>query len=397
MSKSAASIAVILALLTGLILGQLGSLSTQPGVFRSDQPSVEPQLLATARSFYDDMNLLLETGNRAFESTLAPGFAEHLPGGQADRTLPEMVDRLLATRAIWPNMHVTIVSLDQNDSMTVADLRIDPGVPRPIPGLPLTALEPMAVTEYLRIDRSGITDRWSANLNLPAATTVLQTELSWAPPSMTMPAIARIELEPGRTVEVPLDGPAIFQVESGTVQLSQSSNDLIGNEYSGIEPLRSGDVRVLETTDDVRARNVANEPAELWVFTQNIGSAPRPIQIVSSDPPVIKLFGFVPLVTSDQPTTQQISIARITLPPGTEIAPYEIGVMDAIAIVDGELDVTVVHGPAVFCTDGASAHPFDGVATFGAGTGISAKNPATLSYRITGPDPATLLIMRIDA
>lgn len=397
MSRTTASTAVILALLTGLVLGQLGSLATQPGAFRSGAPSTAPRSMETARSFYDAMSHLLATGDRVLDASLAPGFTEHGPDGQTNRTLPEMIDGLVALRSTWPNLQLTVVSLDQHESMTVARLQIDPGKPRAIPGLPLPAVEPMVVTEHLRIDRSGITDRWSANLGLPMATTMLQTELSWKPPSLSMPAIMRIAIEPGRAAPVPLDGPAILRAETGTVQLSQASNDFSGNGHSSIDPMLPGEMRLLETSEVIEVRNIGDEPAELWVFTGNIGSVSQAPATVSSEPPVIKLFGFIPLTAANSSnTTQRISIARVTLPPGTDIATHRTGIMEAIAIVDGELDVTVSHGQAVFCTDGASAHLFDGTDTFSAGSGISAKGPTTLSYRVAGSRPVTLFVMRID-
>ena len=127
MSRTTASTAVILALLTGIVLGQLGSLATQPGAFRSGAPSTAPRPMEIARSFYDAVNHLLATGDRVLDASLAPGFTEHEPDGQTDRTLSEMIDGLVALRSTWPNLQLTVVSLDQHESMTVARLQIDPG------------------------------------------------------------------------------------------------------------------------------------------------------------------------------------------------------------------------------------------------------------------------------
>ena len=400
MTRTAASIAVVLALLTGLVLGQLGSLATQPAAFRSTTSSTAPGALATARAFYDNLNLLLETGDRAIESSIAPGFIEHVSDGQPDRSLPEMIDWLLATRATWPQMRVTIVSLDQHDSMIVARLEIDPGNPRSIPGVPLPAFEPRLVTEHLRIEGGGITDRWSAVLGLPVSTLALQTELSWNSPALTMPAVVRIALEPGHVMQVPLDGPAILRVESGTVQLSHASHDLDGNEHSAIEPIDAGGGTCAEYRRRIHGAQRLHRTGGSLGFHQQrrhdfsiAGDTRRPSPRTCESTDSFHCCDH-PLW---QVTLQQISITRVTLPPGATVVPHEAGVMEAVVVLDGELMVTVERGRALLSPEGATAHLFDDSVAIAAGAGISAKGSTSLGYQVAGSRPATLLVMRIDS
>lgn len=396
MSRATASTAVILALLTGLVLGQFGSLARQPAAFRSDASSVTT--LATVRTFYDNLNRLLETGDRAIESSIAPGFTEHVSDGQADRTLPEMIDWLLAIRATWPELRVTIVSLDQHDKVIAARLGIDPGEPQAIPGLPLPKAEPMQVTEHLRVDRSGIVDRWSADMRLPVATLALNTEFSSKSPTLTLPGIARVSIEPGRSARIPLAGPALVLVESGAVQLSQAGNDIDGIGRSVLEPIRAGEARALDATGVLIARNLSSSLAELWVFARDLST---PSQVLGSAPgesATAWMYGSIPTRASNLlGATQRISITSITLPPGTEITSREIGGVETIAVIDGEIEITVERGRAVLCTDGVTSVPFDDTATVASGTGVAAKGATILGYRATGSRPTRLLVMRIDS
>ena len=343
------------------------------------------------------MNRLLETGDRDIESTIAPGFTEHVPDGQADRTLLEMIEWLLVIRATWPELRISVVSLDQHDQMIVARLKVNPGKPQALPGLPLlAAVKPVLVTEYLQIDRTGVTDRWSARMDLPVASLVLQSAFSWVSPGLSLPAIVRMTLDPGRTIAIPIAGPAMLRVESGSVQLSRAGTDLDGLEHSSADPVRDGEVRVLDTTDGVIARNISGETAELWVFASNVQPdllVTEPLPLPSKD---ARISCFIPLRSSDLPgTTHQFSITRISLPPGTAIAPHTSGGMEAVAVVDGEIEVTVEGGRAVRCAGSDSALPFDELATIGSDAGVSSKGATSIGYRVTGMHPATVIVMRI--
>jgi hypothetical protein len=94
---------------------------------------------------------------------------------------------------------------------------------------------------------------------------------------------------------------------------------------------------------------------------------------------------------------QRLSILRVTLPPGATIAAPHSGIIEVVAVIDGDLEVTAVHGRALVCLDGSSAHPFDDTVTISAGEGVSANEAASLEYRVSGSQPVTILLMRIEA
>jgi quercetin dioxygenase-like cupin family protein len=401
MSRAAASTAAVLALLTGLVLGQIGSLATHTDVSRIDETNPSPRTLAVARSFYDGMNRLLASGDRSIETIVAPGFVEHTADGQGDRTLPEMIDWLLATRTTSPRMQMTVLDLEQRDRLIAVRLEVDPGTPVPIPGLPLTTPAPFQALEFLRVEGAAVTDRWNAGAELPVATLRLTFDFNWASTSLVTPAIQRLSLEPGDSIQLALGGPVILRVDSGRVRLDRSGIDLNGIRRPSQEPFGEDQVRIFDGADGLTLRNVSSDPAVLWALSAEGATAAEQAEThdATREPGYSRIVAFIPLQLSSDvlDAPQRISVTRITLPPGTTVAPHDPGVIEEIAVLDGAIDVTVGQGRALMCTDGATAQPFDGTETIAAGEGVSARGAAALGYRVAGPQPATLLIMRIDS
>jgi quercetin dioxygenase-like cupin family protein len=228
----------------------------------------------------------------------------------------------------------------------------------------------------------------------------MQSEFSWNTPSLVVPAIEHVSLDPGRSTQLPLGGGLIVGVESGSVQLDLAGTDLDGNRRPAHEPLDTGNIRILEGKGELTLRNFAGDAAEVWVFTSD-GSSPKnePSGDVTNEPAPGLAIAFMPLMLSSEllGSSQHVSVTRITLPPGTTVVTHAPGVIEAVAVLDGALDVTVSLGRALKCTAGSIAQPFDDSETIAAGEGVSAKGSASLGYRVVGPQSATLLIMRIES
>lgn len=398
MTRTTASTAAILALLTGLVLGQLSSFARPLASVESGSPSAPPQGLATARAFYDQVNQLLRTGNRSLEFPVATGFLDHPPANEPDRTLPKMIDTLLTLRATWPQLQIQVVSLEQHESAIVARLQIDPGSPRSLPGIPLPAVDPFPVTDYLRISTGGISDRWSTAPGMPVASFAIGTNAIPNDAALAIPAILRVALDPGQKAQIPLDGAALLRVESGTVQLDRESNDLDGTQHPSVDPLEAGEVRVLQQPGAFVVRNVSSDPAELWLFAGNVGQSSSPNRTPPVGFAIARIAGFIPVDgAATKGTTQRISVTRITIPPNTEIAPHETAAAESIVILDGTIAVTIQHGRALLASTDGSSQPVEDTATVSAGEGISACGATVIGYRATGPHPVTLLVMHVDS
>jgi quercetin dioxygenase-like cupin family protein len=399
-TRGATTTAIILALLTGIVLGQIGMLAGRPGVSRPAASNASPQALASARSFYVAIDRLLDSGDRSIESTVAPGFVDHPLSGQEDRTLQEMIDELLALRATLPHLRVTVLDLEQRDQLIAVRLEIDPGEPSPIPGLPLMSSPPRQVFEFLRVEGAGVTERWNAAGQLPVAAFSISTDDRWDNAASAVPAIERVVLDPGRSMHLPYAGKIILWTESGSVRLDRAGVDLEGNRRSTQDSLDAGQVRILEGGNPLALRNVSNERAELWVVSADIS---RKEQQASGDatvePSQPLTVAFIPLqISSDvRGTPRRLSVTLLTLPPGSTVTPHTPGIVEEIAVLSGVLEVTVDRGRALISTDGKTAHPFDGTVTLTDGSGVSANEMASLGYRVAGSQPAALLVMHIEA
>jgi hypothetical protein len=83
------------------------------------------------------------------------------------------------------------------------------------------------------------------------------------------------------------------------------------------------------------------------------------------------------------------------VPPGSDIVADATGYVSAIAVVAGEIDVTVQDGTAFHCRADGLAATLRGHESIPAGDGVATLPGATLSYRVTGSAPATLLVLTI--
>jgi hypothetical protein len=374
------------------VLGQIGFLAARPGDARPAESNPSPRALATARAFYEGLDRLLATGDRSIEATVAPGFVDHPSSGQEDRTLQEMIDELLALRATLPHLRVTVLDLEQRDHQIAVRLEVDPGAPSSVLGVALEAPPPHQLLEFLSVEGAGVTERWEASGQLPAVLFSMGIDVRWDGTGVVVPAIQHILLDPGRSMQLPHAGSVILRTEAGSVQLDREGVDLDEIRRPIQEPLDAGQVRVLDGNDPVMLRNVSSVPAELWALSAN-SSFPA-----SAAPAQPRFVAFIPLPLSSEVRSipRRLSVVRISLPPGATIPAPAPGVIQT-AVLDGALEVTVDNGRALVCRNGKTTHPFDDTVTITAGQGVSAKETASLSYRVVGPQPTTILIMQIDS
>ncbi len=392
MSKAATTTAAMLALLTGLVLGQIGTSIAHSGAFGVTAANSSPRALETATAFYEGLNRLVESGDRSIESTVAPGFVEHTLSGQEDRTLQQMIDVWLALGSTFPHLRLHVIDLQQRDRHITVRLEIDPGAPTSEYGVSLGAPSPHQVLEVLRVEGAGITERWEAIGQLPVVTFSMETEVRWNSGSVVVPAVQHVVLAPGRSTKLPYFENIILRAESGSVLLDRAGEGSDGTRRPVREPLEAGQVRVLDGNDAVTLRNVASVPAELWAFSAN---SSVPVSAAPGQPRFVALIP-LPLSSEMRAIPQRLTIVRISLPSGATIAAPASDIIETV-VLDGALHVSVDYGRALVLRDGRTPQPFDDSVTITAGQGMSAKGTASLSYRATGSLPTTILMMRIDS
>lgn len=89
----------------------------------------------------------------------------------------------------------------------------------------------------------------------------------------------------------------------------------------------------------------------------------------------------------------RMRIARVTQPPGTQILEHETSAGEAIAVIDGALEATVSQGYALKCCLNGLAATIHDREPILAGEGIATLRDTSISYRVSGPTPATLLVL----
>lgn len=401
MNKSTATIAAVLALLTGFVLGQLTSMVAPRSEPVSSVAPASAQDLATARAFYDAMNHYMASGDKKVESMLAYDFVDHTGSLPNDRNATQMLADWSATRAIVPHLQFEIIDVQAAGALVAVRLGVDPGAAYEIPALPVTAPVAGSVNEFLRIEHSVVAERWSDDDRLPGLSLDAHADFDHKGGALTGPAIERLSLAPGQSVALEGRDTAVLRVDSGQLQIEQTGVDARGEGHSSSEPLESGQLRIVDIDDALRLRNQSSEPVEFWAFSLYGLYPKQPKATADATPvatPVVEsaTLTYMPFqLPSSSPDRLRISVVQLSLPSGTVIAPHTPGAVEQIVVLDGALEANVQDGRALISSGDSQMQPFDGAETASAGQGFSASSIATLSYRVSSAQPATLLVMTI--
>ncbi len=225
MSKPTSTIAAFLALLTGLVLGQLGSLAV-PRIQSATLVSAVPaQELETVRSFYDEMNGFLATGDRGVESMLAGDFVDHTSSLSSGRNTEQLMADWSAIGAFVPHIQLEVVDLQAWGTLIAAHLKIRPGPASVISGIPVPAPSASSVIEFLRIQNGKVAERWSSDDRLPGMALTVHADFQRTGPSLSGPIIQRLSLPAGQEVALSGDDSVVLRVVSGELWLNQTAVD----------------------------------------------------------------------------------------------------------------------------------------------------------------------------
>lgn len=402
MGKSTATVVAVLALLTGFVLGQLESLAVPRLDPAPSNPAASARALAATRSFYDKVNEFLVSGDRAVESMLVPGFVDHTSSLPTPRNAEELMAGLTAARAALPHLQLKVADVQDQGMLVAVQIEIDPGKPSDIPAFPDVAYPPGRTVEFLRIEHSSVAERWSNDDRFPGVAVDMHTDFEHDGPSLSGPAIERLSLAAGQSVELDGRDTVVLQVISGQLQIGQTGVGQRGEAHPSSEPLDAGQLRILEVKDSLQLRNRSSGPVEFWAFSL-YGLYPAQSSPSNNATPVAapnvetSTLAYMPLqLPGSLPDRLRLSVAQVTLPAGAWVVPHTPGVVEQITVLDGALEASLQTGRALLCTGDNRSQPFDGVETAAAGQGFSANSAATLSYRVSSAQPAILLIMTID-
>ncbi len=402
MTRSTAIVATLLALLTGLALGQLSSLAVPRLQSASFVSTVSAQDLATARAFYDEMNRFLATGERGVESILALDFIDYTGSRPSGRNAEQFMTGWSAIDSLLPQLQFEVIGLQASGALIAVRLDVHSGIASGIPGVPLTVPAASSVVEFLRIQNGRVAERWSSDDRLPGMAMTLHADFDPTGRSLSEPVIQRLSLPAGQEVALSGDDAAVLRVISGELRLNRATVGPQGVAHPTSDPIASGQTRIVDVSGTVLLRNLSSTAAEFLAFSLYglfpVEAPPSETATALATPDIeATTLAYMPLrLTGSSLNRLRLSISEVTLPAGAQVAPHTPGVVVEIAVLDGTLEVSVQSGRALVSKGNGQTHPFDGVETASAGQGFSASSIATLSYRVASAQPATLLIMTIE-
>jgi hypothetical protein len=385
---------LMLFLLSALTLGEIGRLVTHPARSPSVVAFDPGPAEATVRAFYAGMNRYLDTGDDAFLQLLAPDFQE-FEGGASQGDPTALLARLDLMRQSPSPPRYTIESVRNLGSVIEVRLAgITPG-DLEIAGLTVALHPSPTAVEYLSLRRNSIVARWSQDDRIPLLDHTLHT--SYSPVvynvtvvGMTLAAVAlgvrQVTLDPGAELELP--GAAHYAVlaTEGTISTQSSA---------GSEQLAPDTTRLLSPPGRLRITNPGVSPSQFWLVTLEGKSAPAQDAIPTPGVTEKRLLWSLEQLLSSATSRLRLQVARVVLPPGSQVPAHRVGIAEGLLVLDGVLEATVAEHDALHCFPDESSTIVRDRVTVAAGEGLSALPDALIAYRVAGPNPVTLLVLTV--
>ncbi len=384
MPRALMVIALALSLLAGVVLGHLTAV-----VSSSVSPTASGSQSERVQAFYDGVNRYLATGDDAFLRLLAPGFQERSTVGDDDGAASTLLARLdtLRRSAIPPRFTVEEI----HELGSLVEVRVSTGIPATfdVAGLSVVTALPPSTIEFVQLQGDAIVAHWSQAGWIPEIGQTLDTQLPLDAAQRFAFDLGTVVLDPGAELELPRAIAAWLVVEAGLIAIDD-----------GVTRFRldSGESHEMTGPGLTRIRNPESGRAVIWLASLKEPNSASAYEQDSSDLP--SGVTITPLAWGSQFEPEavgraRIRLARATVPPGSQIVADGTGYVSAIAVIDGELEVTVQQGTALHCRADGLAATIRDHEKIPAGDGIATLPDASLSYRVSGSTPTTLLVLTI--
>lgn len=401
--KARNTLALVLALLTGLVLGQVLILPqrTLPTVTARTHTTQ-----VTAAAFYEAVNRYLESGDPGtVTQTLAANFRDH-SGAGGDTGTEGFVRYLSALRTAWPDLRLNADSVISQADMAAVEITMTGGttaIHTPLlDGMPLAR-----GNEQLRIVSGKIAERW-ASAALPPQLEVLSTIEADVRSGWSLEcAMEWLTLEPGTSKTLFEQSHSILIVVSGSIAMRVEQRDAPDPLLVSKEDVLGQSLIQRGSSIDLDGESVIQFPAEEHFRISNTGKEPATAIVVELQYRLPARTGLESGRGSIDPTisdTRQspaellpmtagtkipwvLSLARVAAAPSDELPVHAVSGLELALVTSGSLDVEGFAGTAFsFGPDGRT--PLAGSRTLTPGTGIAASDEVVLSYRAGAESPA---------
>jgi hypothetical protein len=388
MSRNTIAVALSLALLTGIVVGQLtagGSPTTVPG------PGSSARRLELVRSFYEGMNAYLATGDEGFLHLLRSDFREGGSGSGEPGSITTLLDRLDAMRASSGVPHFTVHEM--NDLGTVVQVRVSTTAPSTLDAAGFAIVSPMPDLgiDFLQVQGNAIASRWSNDVLFPRVDTATASRFDSQVGGIWRVEISHVSLQPGAQLPLESDLGTWMIVERGTISISTEA---------GIERLPAGEARPVLSVGQRLAMNYETSIASFWfarvyrsltadAYTENVGQPEHhgaTIQMLTTT-----------VVGGLGPAATQLlgSFALARLSPGTQLEAVEDVQMQHLVVVHGTIDAAIRGGTFMHFDGSGRVITVRDDVSIGTGAALASIEGGPATFRIVGNESATVLLFTI--
>ena len=417
MRRAIIPIALVLALVTGLVLSELRLVALAPlGTDGASAHAIANS--ATVRRFYDAVNHTIVTGNTALlDDVLAADFVEHpaRPGLTGDRS--GLVRYLQALHRTEPEILLTGHDLVAEGDRVSAVVRIEGAIGMPAVGLPAVTGRAWGTVDVFRLRAGRIAEHWGDDLGLGMVEPLLAVDVPVEPPATKWVEVARLTYPSGGSERYWASGPTILIVESGSLNVE---HDPISNAAATVIPvsgtrwslspggkvrLSTGDALVLDRLSQYEPSNDEMTPTVVLVvrsgspsnlaYTSSADATPLPAPPAppAPGPTDVTLAGSRPASFPDGHAG--VAIGRISLAPGAVLARHQVEYAEYVVVESGSLALTMEDGKGWVRPQLGAASRVAASARMETGAGLAFDASSTVAFAPAGNAPLVVLVISI--
>jgi hypothetical protein len=326
-----------------------------------------------------------------------------------------LIETLAALRATFPGLQFVVDDVRADGGQVAARIRLTrtTGI---FLGMPLGVTEvPWGPIDLFRVEHGKIAEHWGVPANAPHLAPVnlapvdldggLRRGIRLERRTYDEDASWREEIAPGTVfmlgqtgrLTVAIDDPAATPARliHAAAPGARPGTEVIGNGVNAI--LTSDDLVMLPSGTRYTTANDGAEPAEVVVLTLTVPTIPNgaPMQ-VSAAPPGIAWEVLAIAPAAKLPENAVVQIGRMTLGDGAGIPLHATDGPEVLTVESGALAL-YVGGELAWVRRDAEAGTFAGThsAIARSSDGVTIPRGATATYRATGAQPTSVLVLTI--
>ncbi len=400
MSRTLAGISLILMLLTGLVVGQLGIVGTSR---RAPVSISSAASLQGSYEFYDAINDFMATGNPAqLRSTLHPEFVDHSLDAGSPATGADLERYIDSVRLASPGLEFSITAVLREPGVVAVTIVSELPVHEEDVRLRLDVHDSLPAFDLLRFRGSRLIERWSFPTAPRIGHVETLAEVTFELSVRTTGYILeRYTLDQSEHLDLLHETGVVILTESGAVSCESIATSRLGQLQDTQEPCRKhqGSNVIIEGGRSIRLTNPGAELASFVTWRlQEDGIAPGASDTGGSVGGQSEVSGQVLAFGSFELKGREpleIVIQQAYLEPGNGIAEHVVIGEEIVLPVAGEISVSSLYGDLESLTSTGQLTPVGPPPVVTAHTAIVAHHDASVGYRNVTNAGTTVLVFSI--